>query len=419
VESGEEARVVLRAAGLSYVRGVLRPAGELKPEDYYIHYPSGFLPVDTCVHYNTQTGEFVYGPLLAGQATLRVSERSADRQRAAEVLAKEVTVPSGHVVTTQLTPPRAVPPLDDKGGRGHRRLTTDYFAARGGSEISGTAFLSDGTTPAFGARVAVFLPGPWQPLVGGLVDAAGRIHWHALWTSDPGPDPQPPGSPSQPVAVVSLPGRCGAAIIPLKKGTTEFRAVLPPPVSLRGHVAVGGRSVTGLKARFRVLAAFQGKGKLNGALSIEANAQDDGSFELAGLTPGSYQVQAAMDDIWLSKCARLEVGGKPLAPLVLDVPAPGAPVVVRLVDGNGRPMAREEAAIERPAGPLQARLWPKTLRSDGAGRIVLEGLEHGEHKLTLTGTGTAHAVRIPRPGDGPAVPSQILIRAQADTPEHR
>jgi hypothetical protein len=50
---------------------------------------------------------------------------------------------------------------------------------------------------------------------------------------------------------------------------------------------------------------------------------------------------------------------------------------------------------------------------------VLEGLEHGEHKLTLIGSRTIHPIRIPRPGDAPAVPSQILIRAQADAPEHR
>ena len=155
-----------------------------------------------------------------------------------------------------------------------------------------------------------------------------------------------------------------------------------------------------------MLAACQGKGKLNDALSLHTTAQADGSFVLAGLTPGAYQVQAAMDGIWLSESIALAVGKQPRKPLVLDVAPPGAAALVKLVDGRGEPVRDAEVAIARPAGPLRARLWPKILRSDGAGQLLLEGLEAGTHTLTIKHTGNPHQIRLPA---APAPPSATRI----------
>ncbi len=46
--------------------------------------------------------------------------------------------------------------------------------------------------------------------------------------------------------------------------------------------------VAALTFSFRVVAACRRKGKLNPLLSVEATAQADGTFELRGLTPGTY-----------------------------------------------------------------------------------------------------------------------------------
>src|SRR5262249_57392724 len=99
------------------------------------------------------------------------------------------------------------------------------------------------------------------------------------------------------------------------------------------------KGLRGWNNQFRVLAAYEGKGKLDEFLSLDVNAQADGSFELPGLTPGTYQIQAAMDGIWLSRSVRLTIG--PAArpePLTLDIGEPGVTSVLKFVDAQGQPV---------------------------------------------------------------------------------
>ena len=173
-------------------------------------------------------------------------------------------------------------------------------------------------------------------------------------------------------------------IVPFRPGH-DVRLVLPPAVALRGRVTVGGRPVSGLPSRFRVRAAYSGRGHLDDALSVEASAQADGTFTLAGLTPGAYQVQAARDDIWPSGTQTVTVGAEALPNMTLDIAPPGAAVLLSLVDKQGKPRPSQEVKVARPDGPLTEEIWPARLASDSTGLLRLDGLEAGRHILTVPG----------------------------------
>jgi len=74
------------------------------------------------------------------------------------------------------------------------------------------------------------------------------------------------------------------------------------------------------------MAAHQGGGFLDPYLSVSSSAGADGAFELAGLTPGDYQIQAAVDGIWLSPTVNFRIGGDTTRPVALSIPLPGVPV---------------------------------------------------------------------------------------------
>jgi hypothetical protein len=188
-----------------------------------------------------------------------------------------------------------------------------------------------------------------------------------------------------PVAVAWLPGANGATVTPLKEGEPELRLVLPPSISLKGNVTVGNVAPVGRPCRIRVLAACQDRGRLDDVLSIHVTAQEDGTFELAGLGPGKYQVQAALDDIWLSKTVSIEVGNTSLAPITLAIGQPGGPVLIKLVNGAGKPLPGKELTLDRPEGPLTKSLWPAVWKADGAGDVYIPALEAGRHTLRVNG----------------------------------
>ena len=192
-----------------------------------------------------------------------------------------------------------------------------------------------------------------------------------------------------------------------------LRAVLPPPLDVVGRVTLGGRPIDGRNARVRVVAAHRGRGVLDASLGMAVSAEADGRFALRGLTPGRYQVQAARDGIWLSEGVELRAGpGEEMPPLSLDIPEPGGPVVVEIVDRQGRPVADRMLTLARPEGPLAA-LWPRSIRTDGAGTATLGGLEAGSHAILIDGEPAPRRLRVPVTGKDASRPEFVRLVLEA------
>ena len=252
----------------------------------------------------------------------------------------------------------------------------------------GEVFLPDGHTPAWGARVVIVDPEDWPTTIQrqARTDATG----HLMAITHPGvclypegawPVP-PPGNPPGPVVVAWLPGAHGATILPYVPGQ-PLHITLPAAASVRGRVTLGGRSVANVKSSFRVLAAYQGRGVVNSVLSVDLTPQVDGTFLLAGLTPGTYQVQAVRDGIWMSATRTLTVKTGILPAVKLDIPEAGQAVDLRMVDAAGNPLPGATVRVSHPQGPLTDEIWPKAFTADGAGRLQLEGLNAGPETLTV------------------------------------
>jgi hypothetical protein len=367
-------RVALRAQPVGYVLGVVRPPAGRKPRDYIIFLSGSGANRGAELHYQPNTGQFVAGPFAPGKAVLRVW-----LGHALPCCEKEVVINAGKVTNMEIIPPIVEAPQTCNWEELLVGLAPNESWAE---RLNGSVFLSDGSTPAFGAFVLLFDKWQWKPAIGGVTDALGRIRArNFLWRSEY------EGETSEgPVVVPWLPGANGASMVPLERKPTELRIVLPPCIIIRGKVTVGGAAPRDRAAQVRVLAACEDRGRLNEILSVDTTAQADGSFELAGLTPGKYRVQASLDGMWLSESVALEAGQRQIPRLTLAIGAPGAPVRLKLMDVAGKPLAGKAVTLDRPDGPLTKALWPEEWVADGAGEIYIPSLETGKHKVRVEGT---------------------------------
>ena len=362
-----ETRGVLRATAAGFVRGRVVPAAGTPLNAYLLtpRYLPGTGEAEATGIIDPKTGAFVYGPLPPGPATLTLECEDLVLERPLPLRTISANVVGGSVVSVGTV---AAPP----------------FPSRSGPEgVQGAVLLSDGTTPAWGAQVVLFSPSPFYPEYPALTaqtpaDALGHLTGTAaptaggFYAGEGLPPPSPPKqNPAVPTLIAWQPGLTGAVLLPYTPGGA-VRIVLPPANTATGRVTIGGRPVAGLSGSLRVRAQYQGRGRLNDLLSLDATCGPDGTFTLYGLTAGTYLVQAARDGIWLSASQTVTAGDGTFPPLTLDIAPAGQPVTLHLSPG-------EAVSLDRPAGPLADLLWPTVIRADGIGDLRLDGLEAGHH----------------------------------------
>ena len=414
VENDRETRVEMRAVRVGYIRGVVHPPKGRTGADYSPNYFDQRDIPGFDIRYDDKIGEFVLGPFAEGKTTVRLYRQLESDSNWPEIASKEVQVRADSVAVVEFHPPadakaeKPNPAREALLGMGGLELFE-----RGSDAFRGEVLLPDGKTPASTARLALFVPELWAARGGGLTDARGRILWSNMsWYTTKEPSHPPAGSPTEPVVVAWLPSTYGGTIVPLKgKESKQLKIVLPPSICLRGTVTVSGKSIAGKIGQFRVLAAYEGKGKLNGLLSVDCTPDADGRFELAGLTPGVYRIQAARDGIWLSKSVRrtIQADKAKQEPFSLDIGEAGTSSVLELVHSGGKPAPSTTVTIVRPDGPLTDLLWPSTFVADGAGRILLPPLEVGKHKVRVKGLDEEYTLVVSPLSDTSAKPRTLRV----------
>jgi hypothetical protein len=405
-QPNSDTTVILKARPVGYIRGLLRPPPGRSAATYAV-YPDG--PDSAWSHYQTSTGQFVAGPFAPGRATLRIVEQPGYRP----LTHREVTVQAGQITQLELEPPPApasVAPTNPQVtmmtmGSGIQSL------GQGQAALRGSVKMPDGRTPAFGAQVYFFNEGSNRPSGMGLVDPAGAIQAHGTWMPGSGDAASPTASLGS-VVLALLPGTCGAVLATPAPGQ-PLQLTLPEPRQLKGIVTIAG-TASGVRAgQIRILAASQGHGRFDPLLSVQADADADGKYLLAGLTPGTYQVQAVLDDLWLSPSTMITVGDKELPGLDLDIGAPGCATVVLLADSAGRPVVGRSITIDRQAGPLSQMCWPAQWTSDGAGRIYIPTLEVGRHTIHLQPGGMSYEFTVLPASASAPTELKLTVPAQA------
>lgn len=402
VVAGEDREVELRARQMSYIRGkITPPPNEGERVDFRIENNWLLLPVETqCLHSN-ESGEFIVGPVLRGKHTVAILEFDKQREVSSFRYEFDVTQPGVHREDIPYAPTPTNP----------ARQATQL--------VRGVVYRADGKTPVYAARVAVYAPGSALSDAAAWTDARGRfelssrIQRMGLSNRFAGPN----GPPDQAALVAWLPGELGATVVPLPSEADtkaeDIHLVLPEQTRIHGTVTLNGASTLGLPASIRVFAQHLGSGNLDKVFSVLVAANADGSYELRGLTPGTYEIQAAVDGIWVSRTQAVVVEGDSgwTNEVNFDVPPIGDIAQYQIVDESGKPVSNTAVRLLSPefSGPLAKALRTDEVTTDAKGLLYLEGLAAGEHSFILDGSKSEFTVTVPQLGSPMVLAEQIKV----------
>jgi hypothetical protein len=412
-EANTETKVLMRQVPLHYIYGALRSPsdGPGQWECCWLEYPlqrRGAQSRD-----RLSTGEYLAGPFFPGDVRVTFGRRAGPHYHALVRVPANDSGPIHFDIEVEKYLPDVEPSSDPMATSPENVVMGmgGISAKAGGAHhLAGKVYYADGITPALGAQVLYFQRNRTVASLFAMADALGDLQPRGLWYSGSGGEAEKESGPDAPIVVAFLPGACGATMQkgPFRPGQ-PLRLVLPQPVSVAGQVTVGGVSPLHRPGVIHVIASYQGNGALNPYLSVATTADANGRFTLAGLTPGDYLIQAALDDIWLSPPAELRVSKSHLKSLRLAIPLPGAPVQVHVRDASGQAVVGTSITLDH-AGPLKA-LWPSEWITDGAGSVYLPTLEAGEHSINVAGASQPLRFRVP-----PLPSSLVVLRVVVERP---
>ena len=390
-----EIRLAIRAVSRRYIYGTIRAPANAGPGPWTV---------------NARTwnaGEFVAGPFPPGDVQLAVASAGKERFRvpvhvdSTSNSAIRLDIDVAKYRIESVDEPPASDPLAAKAGTAMMGMGGISSQAGGASQLRGKVLLADGTTPALGAQVLYWHPRQAAPSLFAMTDALGNLEPRGIWETSVSHENGASEGPKSATVIAFLPGATGAVVKTVSRADDFAHIVLPPPLSLSGRVTVGGASPVQRPGVIQVTAAHQGGGFLDPYLCVTSTADAEGTFELAGLTPGAYQVQAALDNIWLSQTVSLKIDGTAPPPVKLAIPLPGVPVRLQLRDASGKAVSGASITLDR-GGPL-AVLWPKEWKSDALGSVWIPTLEAGPHTASAAGGATRVRFEVPAQPGGPVI----------------
>ena len=281
----------------------------------------------------------------------------------------------------------------------HRNLTlgASFSISQGtGVPVSGTALMPGGAVPAAGMRLFQFVEETSTPVSGAWADASGRFTTVPLQVPSYTIGADAPGSPKGTFLMAWVPGATAKAIVPVAAGKDredDLKLVLPHGHRVRGQVTVAGNPALPIAAGITLLFQHQGFGKIDPYLSQVVTAEADGRFDVASLTPGRYVCQAALENLWISPAAELDLFQDTLD-LKFDIPAPGAPAPVRFLLRAGLPLRQQQIEVDWLPGPLTTRLHSDPLFTDAEGWVTFDGCSRGTARVRIHGGKNWHEITV-------------------------
>ncbi len=401
--------IELHEQPVGYARGRLHPPAkrrlnEFDFEDFRSGLPDQGLPTEVLL--DPETGRFIIGPLFAGPLTLKLRpKQTANDMSLPEWLQADFVIIGGEVNESDVA---AEPVLIGTPEFGRSSHFPDSF--------SGIVRMHDGRTPAYGARVFHVVPREHAAVMGALCSADGRFVTHSAFSSQNNrDDPDPPGSPAESVLVAQVPGLTGCAVISIPADhKTDLNITLPRPISVSGKVTVAGRVTVEFDGQVMIRARHRGAGKLDDLMNVGAPVNDDGTFQLYGLTAGQYVIRALLDDVWSSDEVLLAVDGDQPAPLELDIPTPGAATWFEFRRANNKPLV--DARIECDLLPASATspAVQGIFRTDGRGKVRIDGCRARKTSLRVPAYHETFEAVIPEWGTTSSEPVATFTLRNAD-----
>ena len=369
----EQKHVVLQERPVGFATGRIGVAAGDKIGNYYLqpeYWISSDFFLDSAISnqcFVDSKGRYVLGCLEPGETELSLSRngRRIDATHTALIKPGQVT----NVNFSADQPKPTTEPLDCVQSAGDWEYRT---VGEPGTATS--VVLADQKTPACGAQVYILGGYGLSPSVGDA-DPLGNVNYNpaGLNTRIASDDIRP-----RRMMIALLPGTTGAAFLDLPKDAKGLcKIVLPEPLIVTGKLTLGNRPVGKLSSRVRILAEFQGDGGLNDILSVWATPNDNGQFQLIGMTPGTYKVQAMLDNIWLSETRSVVIKNVSPDPIALNIGEPGGPVEIRVTDQAGKAVVGQHVTVDRPDGPFTEQFWPQCFATDGAGLTCIPAIEVG------------------------------------------
>lgn len=378
--------ITVRQVEVGYVAGTFIaskgvPAASVSGADGLWHQP---LPYSS--GYDPVSGKFMFGPFVPGHAKIIFVHNGSDPQTV--VASQTAVVKAGKITYITIHAPPDLSAL--------RQLHGPVFIPGHGNTAGEIMLPRLLPTPAYAAVAELYNARVHAIVSKTLAGADGKFYFSSSGYFSNQFTPRshshtPPGV----TLIALLPGSYGAVTMHAKVTgpLTPVKLILPPPISIRGLVTFGGKPLNHRASLITVRAQYAGKGYLDDLLSVQTSANADGSFTLGGLTPGPYHIQAAIDNLWVSRTIDIRAS-RFIPPLRFNISPPGRPVVLICQDARGRPITDARVTVNIRPGPLTSRLLPSAWRTDGGGCVYLAGLSVGTYRVRI---GTYHPVVIEVP----------------------
>jgi protocatechuate 3,4-dioxygenase beta subunit len=252
-------------------------------------------------------------------------------------------------------------------GAGEARADIEFTLAKGGLELGGTVVDVAGGTIEGALVVASSWPDR-QPVATAISDEHGRF---SAWVAH--------GEYSLKAAADGY----APVVVQARAPNRQIELRLTPESVIVGRV-VDAQTGKGVAA---VTVTADGSGRWSDA-GLAVSSAEDGSFRLAGLSPGNYQPEAIGPGVYGRAASPVHVGlGQTSAPIELRV-FPAHRLRGQIVAFDARASADErERGCARGQLSLSGAGVERWAEADDEGWVTLEGVVPGRHELRIECSG--------------------------------